>query len=424
MHYQAIIRRILSHLNGRRLSFLIVAFFTSIPFVFADEWYKNYEKALKFIEKKEWENALKYLNDAIEIKPKPEFNANPGELIFLDYLPYLYRAKAYYHLNKIDEADEDLIKSEEAGEAVQAKRDNAAKKEFTKYRQLVTDALNARQFHIDTTKGGDYSFKEMFRKWTRNSESWAVVIGINNYTIEKNGYKRLNYAKRDADEVRQYLISALNFSSEKIYYFPNDKATKRAIDYCLGDLLRNKLKPDDRLIVYFSGHGETISTANGEKHGYLIPVDGKKDSLNATCIPMSQISLYSDLIPARQVLFIIDACFSGIAGIVNKGIDKVTEKQIEKFIQSRGRQILTAGSADEPAQMGEQWNKHSVFTYHLLIGLTGEADYDKNKVISANELAMYVATNVSTDTDYKQNPQLYNLGKTEGNFIFYRKGDF
>ena len=103
----------------------------------------------------------------------------------------------------------------------------------------------------------------------------------------------------------------------------------------------------------------------------------------------------------------------------------MTKAQVKLFMKSRGRQILTAGAASEKARMAQEWNGHSVFTYYLLQGLKGAkgADYNHDGVISVSELRVYVNAKVSEETKGKQNPQLYNLGDTEGQFIFYREGE-
>ena len=85
---------------------------------------------------------------------------------------------------------------------------------------------------------------------------------------------------------------------------------------------------------------------------------------------------------------------------------------------------MTAGASNETAQMDKKWDDHSVFTYYLLQGLEGKADYNGDDVISVKELDLYVSLHVSKDTNANQNPHLYDLGNTEGQFIFYRKGDF
>jgi hypothetical protein len=44
------------------------------------------------------------------------------------------------------------------------------------------------------------------------------------------------------------------------------------------DELPKKVSKDDRLLIFFSGHGETRKTHEGKKIGYLIPIDGDPEA--------------------------------------------------------------------------------------------------------------------------------------------------
>ncbi|MCP4218750.1 MAG: caspase family protein, partial [bacterium] len=253
--------------------------------------------------------------------------------------------------------------------------------------------------------------------------SWAVIIGIDQYTKTKNGYIPLPYAVNDAKAVRECFIKSLGFAENHIITLTNRQATRKRIVEVLGDELPKKAGKDDRVIIYFSGHGDQEKVIDG-RIGYLVPIDGEKDFLNSTCISMEKLKYISRKNPARQILFILDSCFSGIAGTVFKNgtddtITKETRAQIEAFIQSGGRQIITAGKANQTAAMSEKWNKHSVFTYFLLRGLRGKADYNKDKVVSVRELQVYLESEVPKES--KQLPQLFNLNNSEGQFVFYRE---
>jgi hypothetical protein len=70
----------------------------------------------------------------------------------------------------------------------------------------------------------------------------------------------------------------------------------------------------------------------------LIPIDCTGDSLFSTGISIDLINNFSRRLPAKQALFIIDACFSGnIEQIYNKGLyTKETQKEIENFIGKKG----------------------------------------------------------------------------------------
>jgi hypothetical protein len=81
--------------------------------------------------------------------------------------------------------------------------------------------------------------------------------------------------------------------------------------------------------------------------------------------------------------------------------------------------MFTAGGADQQvADNGP--NGHSVFTWTLLQGLDGRADLNGDGVITASELAAYVAPAVSALSH--QTPAFGNLPGTEGgDFIFNLK---
>jgi hypothetical protein len=49
-----------------------------------------------------------------------------------------------------------------------------------------------------------------------------------------------------------------------------------------------------------------------------------------------------------------------------------------------------------------------------------EADYNKDGVVSVDELKVFLETEVPKEAD--QTPQVFNLGAGEGQFIFYRAG--
>ncbi len=270
------------------------------------------------------------------------------------------------------------------------------------------------------------SLTELIMYIVGKSRSWAVLIAINNYSKATNGFDFLPYAKNDAEAIRQFLMEELGFKKERIKTLYNEEATKKGIETWLGEILPNKVGDNDRVLVYFSGYGGQEKGAKKKQFGYLIPIDGKKNKLFSTCVSMNQLQFFSDKLPARQALFILDSCFSGIAGTIYKKegseIPKETRKQVEAFVKSEGRQIMTAGGADETTSMSSKWNNHSVYTFYLINGLKGAADYNKDSVISVRELQVYLDSNVPKEA--KQTPQLFNLSNSEGQFVFYREGDY
>lgn len=239
--------------------------------------------------------------------------------------------------------------------------------------------------------------------------SWALVIGINSY----QHVSPLSYACNDADAVSNLLISEFEFPTENVFVLKDGKATKQAImDRFLGfsDKVNN---PDDRLLVFFAGHGLTFDGLRGPV-GYLVPVDGDPANKNSL-IRWDDLTRNAELIQAKHILYIIDACYSGLA--LQRAIAPGTQRFLSDMLQRFSRQVITAGKADEVvADGGGQQGKNSIFTGHLLEGLKGAA-LDSNGVLTANEIMAYVYKKVSQDNQSEQTPHYGHL-EGDGDFVF------
>jgi uncharacterized caspase-like protein len=66
---------------------------------------------------------------------------------------------------------------------------------------------------------------------------------------------------------------------------------------------------------------------------------------------------------------------------------------------------LTASRDREQSFESAQWGGgHGIFTYYVVRGMAGAADTNKDGVVTADELAEYVHTNVREATNAQQNP--------------------
>ena len=106
------------------------------------------------------------------------------------------------------------------------------------------------------------------------NESWAVIIGINEYKHMQN----LNYAVNDAKSVKEMLMKNYNYREDHIKMILDENATKNGILQGFNELLQ-EAKEDDRVIVFYAGHGETYTLPSGGEKGYLVPVDGDPENL-------------------------------------------------------------------------------------------------------------------------------------------------
>lgn len=248
--------------------------------------------------------------------------------------------------------------------------------------------------------------------------SYAIIVGIDKYQDAKA--PSLNYAQKDARSIGE-LLASLDFPPENTRLLINQDATlmnfKRVFTSVGG-----KTKSNDRLIVYWAGHGETESLPRGGEIGYLVPHDGMLDALYSTCLSMDEIRKLCDRVAAKHVLFLVDACYGGLSAVTQRGIPKNTEGYLRKITVADAQQIITAGGKDEQVVESPSWG-HSAFTKAILDGFqTQLVDQDNNSVVTADELYAYLQSRVfelsrSVGT-VGHKPVFASLKPSEGQFAF------
>ncbi len=248
--------------------------------------------------------------------------------------------------------------------------------------------------------------------WGIYRNSWAVVIGINQYTRAP----QLNYAVNDARSVVS-AVQKLGFPADKILLLLDEEATKQRIEQILYGTLR-RTTPEDRVLVFFAGHGVTSSLPRGGEEGFILPVDGDPDDLPLTAIAMADVRQIARRIPAKHILFAVDACYSGFAITREVPPVQVDLAYLQVATRHPAVQIITAGRKDELVMEEEG---HGIFTRRMLSGLTGPADIDRNGIITGQELGTWLGERVVQDSENRQHPQ-YSRLDGEGQFVFIVPG--
>jgi len=243
--------------------------------------------------------------------------------------------------------------------------------------------------------------------------SWAVIIGIDKYQNVPN----LDYAGRDAEHVKSLLIDKFNFPENNLKILVDDEATLMNMKNVLSEVSLSA-DENDRVLIFFAGHGQTMELPDGGEMGYLMPVDGNLDNLYASSIPMDDIKKLALMSKAKHMLFLIDACYGGLAASGTRGLSPVSKNYINKIVAEKSRQIITAGGKDEQVIEKSEWG-HSAFTMNLLRALDkGTADVNDDGFITADELGLFLKEKVTEDSDFQQTPQSRRFTSQEGEFVF------
>lgn len=242
-----------------------------------------------------------------------------------------------------------------------------------------------------------------------NGNTYALIVGISSYDL--NGIPRLDFAHRDAQEFARFLRSANggNVPEDNIRLLINEQANYASIYnslYWLADTCRK----NDLVYFYFSGHGD-VENKTVHKLGFLLAANTPRFNYINNAVRIEDVNNIANTISATKgarVVIITDACRSGnLAGKENRG-NMLVGEQLSMAKKNEIR--ITSCGPDELSNEDERWaGGRGVFSYYLVKGLEGLADYSRDKVVTLDELKQYLKNSIGTDPlmaqkEYKQNP--------------------
>lgn len=238
--------------------------------------------------------------------------------------------------------------------------------------------------------------------------SWALVVGINAY----QHMAPLNSAVKDAHDTASLLMGYHSFPPHQVILLTDEMATRDNILAVFDAIITPaSVTPDDRVLVFFAGHGLTRHTHDGGRIGYIAPVDAQVNAWR-TQIEMQELIDQAMFLPAKHILFVMDACYSGLSLRKTQGSAPVTDH----FLTHRAVQVITAGREDEQVIDGGDPDGNSLFTGHFLDGLSGRA-LTASRLMTASDVMRYINRNMTVDNAVGQTPQ-YGWVEGEGDFVF------
>ena|GEM_PF-1772927 len=235
-------------------------------------------------------------------------------------------------------------------------------------------------------------------------EKYALIIGIQGYPGFPEA-ERLKYADADALLFKNFIKTPEggSFQEKNIRLLLNENG-KRDDIYEKGlNWLRERVHRDDLVYLFFAGHG----LEDPDDHlVYFMPYDGRKGAPDAMGIPSNTFLQYlKSKIDPRHLIVFIDACHAAAAATVDGTAREGTDAGAS--LNANWREIIKDQEAMNMAFFATSANqrswedndlKHGVFTWFLIKGMKGEADRDKNGVVTAGELHLYLLESISEYT--------------------------
>ncbi|MFN8598776.1 MAG: caspase family protein [Anaerolineae bacterium] len=242
----------------------------------------------------------------------------------------------------------------------------------------------------------------------------ALIIGNSHY--QDPNLAKLIAPSEDVNDLADVLrnLDIGGFDGVNTLVDESDATIRLSIE----DFFADK-KPDDLLVLYFSGHG--VRDEQGRL--YLAAPNTRANRLRATAIATDFITGEMDRSRSKRQVLILDCCHSGAFA---QGAKAVTGESagIGPAFEGNGygRVVLTATDATQYAWEGDKIigeADNSLFTHYMVEGLrTGAADVDGDGKITLDEMYDYVYEHVVTQTP-KQTPGKWSY-KQQGDIVIAR----
>ena len=219
---------------------------------------------------------------------------------------------------------------------------------------------------------------------------WAVIVGIASY----NHMPTLKYTDDDAYQVYAFLKSPEGgaIPDERISLLIDESASRQRILSEMNSTF-SKADENDVIMLYYSGHGLP---------GSFLPIDF--DGYN-NVLQHAEIKEILDKSNAKHKIVLADACHSGSLLAMKSPFNATRmESFFEGFETASAGTALFTSSKSEEISMETSGLRQGIYSHYLIRGLRGEADADRNKIVTISELYEYVNKNVRVYTANRQTP--------------------
>ena len=170
-------------------------------------------------------------------------------------------------------------------------------------------------------------------------KSVAFLVGVSKY---KYLSPQLESVENDITSVSSFLIS--NGGFDEIYILKNEAVDRDIIERYIKHELPNKMDKNDRLLFYYSGHGDD----NAGQTGYMQFCKAKKGEFyGKNVLAINDIEDWSNEVDLKHMLFILDCCASGLSFVSKDGFQDSNKLLVNTLSGNGSRIVLTAGTADQ-----------------------------------------------------------------------------
>jgi hypothetical protein len=236
-------------------------------------------------------------------------------------------------------------------------------------------------------------------------QAWAVLVGINRFEGEPpppEQTSNLAGCRNDVAAIGKVLVTQGIFTPERMRLLTDtrkgtpDYPSKANVIAALNDVVQ-KAGPNDVIFISFSCHG---LYSEGRKDSALVMADS---SVAGDYLFGSELLTILGQAKAKNVVVSMDACQTGGMGAIGGNQQfsttrrdvklgaPIPESFYERLGASRGHVVIRACRADQFTPDIRTYG-HGILTAMMVSGLSGDADDNRDGIVTLSELRIYITT--------------------------------
>lgn len=220
-------------------------------------------------------------------------------------------------------------------------------------------------------------------------KDYALLVGTDHYSGD---WPTLNNPISDVQALREELVRDYGFQDDQDHIFEIDGASRKQIRPEIAKLMAKDFRPNDRLLVYFAGHGYRTYLQGKNIDGYVVfadsksPINDDDDEATGSMMSFSDLSAMLNKISVRHLLLVMDVCYGGnfdgttdrvktsfLSLLGGNEQDRAPANElIRRALVAQSRIYITSGDENHPVSDGEK-GQHSPFSGRFISVLQANA---------------------------------------------------
>jgi len=273
--------------------------------------------------------------------------------------------------------------------------------------------VEVKDINLDTDPGMGPSLSAQLPVASGQVNGIAIVIG--NSVYDHSDIAPVSFASNDKALIEIYAKKTLGYDDVR----PYENMTKGEMETLFGNAEApgqlNKWVQDayqlhgkkPNVFIYYSGHG---APSLDTQKSYLVPRDAKPTQIELGGYSLDLLKSNLGKLDAESVTLIMEACFSGASAggsLVPNSSALVIKPRAAK--SPKNMLYISASGLDQVAS----WDKKAklgLMTRYFIQGVSGNADFDSNGMVTVSEVKKYllpkVARSAQVEYDRTQNPSI------------------